>query len=177
MKKKLLVRNIFTAVLAFIIIISTTAGSVLASETNQSVAKKSSKNCYIASNTVASKKIFKKERIKVRDKFLNAEGKMEQVIRVNKDGSFVTEEVDLRIKGKKKACSHPAGSLKAIANLAPKTVTMAQPNCCFKHCTVTLNRCQQCGNGSIKTYGAWINHKKHNFPFLGKKCKTCGYKK
>lgn len=109
--------------------------------------------------------------------FINSNGCTEKVVRVNNDGSFVTEEVKENGEQVIKAvCTHPAASLVAITNLTDETKTVGKASCCFKYRSVTQCKCKKCG-GLVKTYGAWKSYTKHSYPFLGKTCKTCGYKK
>ena len=110
--------------------------------------------------------------VKVGEKILNSEGLLELVVRINEDGSFITEEFNENTV----KTSHPAASLVAIAELNPDTETVGKDYCCFKYRSVTKCRCQKCG-ATVKTYGVWKSHKNHDFPLFGKTCKTCGYKK
>lgn len=109
--------------------------------------------------------------------FRNADGDYERIVRVEKDGSFVTEVMESVIqKSQKAACPHPAANLIPLAEKEPDTRTIASENVCFQYRSKTLCRCGKC-NATIYTYGPWKNHTKHDFPLFGKTCKTCGYTK
>ena len=115
--------------------------------------------------------------VKVGEKFLNSEGHLESVIRINEDGSFFTEEYNRNTaKTQKTKCSHPSESLKAIAELDPETENVKKDYCCFRYRSRTEYRCKKCG-ATIILHGVWKSHKKHNFPLFGRTCRTCGYKK
>ncbi|MDE6981964.1 MAG: hypothetical protein K2P60_11285, partial [Lachnospiraceae bacterium] len=173
--KNKFVKKVFTLALTVIAISTVSSEPALACKiTDNTCIVKESSN-FSALDTVKSYQFVKKG-----EKFLNTNGNVEQVIRVNKDGSFFTEEINVNtyaIKNRKAACSHPSASLVAIVNLLDDTEKVKTASCCFKYRSVTKYRCKKCGNSSIIQYGAWQKHKKHSYPLFGKKCKTCGFKK
>lgn len=117
------------------------------------------------------------EEVKAGDKFLSANGQLELVVRVNKDGSFISEEYNPNsIRTRVVKCSHPAASLKAVAELNPEFKDVATASCCYKYRSVTQCRCKKCG-ALIKMHGPWKSVSKHSFPLFGKTCKRCEYKK
>lgn len=107
------------------------------------------------------------------DQFINAEGKIERVVRVNEDGSFISEEITGRAQ---KQCTHPANELKAKENLKDEISIVKKAGVCYKHRSVTLYQCNKCLR-NIKLRGKWVNVTKHYYPLLKKTCSICGYKK
>lgn len=179
MKKKY-VKKIFTLVLAVIAISSAMTEPALACKITDSTCIVKENSNFSAFDTVKFYQFMKKDNLKKEENFINTNGNLEQVIRVNKDGSFITEEIKVNINtimNRKAVCNHPSASLVAIANLRNDTEDVHTDSCCFRYRSVTKYRCKKCGNSSIKQYGAWQKHKKHSYPLFSKKCKICGYKK
>lgn len=179
MKKKL-VKKIVTLLLAVIAISSVTVKPVSASEITESTYTMNRNNNFSELDSIKSYQLMKKERIKTGEKFLDSNGNIEQVIRVNKDGSFITEELEISrntIMSRNERCSHPTQSLVALVDLGDEIKHKKTASCCYKYRSVTKYRCKKCGNSSIKQFGAWHEHKKHSYPLFSKKCKECGFKK
>lgn len=139
--------------------------------------------CCLSTSVLAKENISAKDvqekNIKVGALYENKEGQRERIIRVNKDGSFVTESIDMRkcfstnrVKGAK-SCSHTR-----LLEISTKTETstVGKKSCCYKSRKIVKSRCENCSK-IFTTYGRWTQHKKHSYKLFGKKCKICGYKK
>lgn len=128
-----------------------------------------------------SMKYNQKENIKVGALYKNENGVSEKIIKVNGDGSFVTERLDLprsfsinslNVRSVKN-CQHTR-LLEISTKTEPSNV--AKKSCCYKSRKVVKSRCAQCSK-IFTTYGKWENHNAHYYKLFGKKCKVCGYKK
>lgn len=126
-------------------------------------------------NTVSAKEV--EPIVKVNDVIQGSTGNKEVVIRVNKDGSFVSCVESLQ-KASAKAnnvCDHKSliyyGQYTQTESYKKKNATY-----CYKTRIVQNARCAKCGKAGFKMYGKWSKHK-HKYSVLGKKCKKCGYKK
>lgn len=119
--------------------------------------------------------------IKIGALYKNGDGVAEKIIKVNEDGSFVTESLELPRSFAAKSIN--ARSVKncqhvKLLEIYTKTETsnVATKSCCYKSRKIIKSRCAQCSK-TFTTYGKWEKHKEHSYKLFGKTCKVCGYKK
>ena len=91
--------------------------------------------------------------------YVTETGAKERIVRVNEDGSFVTEPIE------------------AISSYATDFRTVGTAGICYKERLIISNKCNKCHRRGIKTYTPWTYCSKHSYPFLKKTCSICGYKK
>ena len=101
----------------------------------------------------------------------------ERVVRVNEDGSFVTEPVEeISSYVTNAPCEHPARYLEAVGKKTDFQ-TVGTAGTCYKERLIISNKCNKCQRRGIKTYSPWVRCSKHRYPLLKKTCSICGYKK
>lgn len=104
-------------------------------------------------------------------------GAKERVVRVNEDGSFVTEPVEeISSYVTNAPCEHPARYLEAVGKKTDFQ-TVGTAGTCYKERLIISNKCNKCQRRGIKTYSPWVRCSKHRYPLLKKTCSICGYKK
>lgn len=102
----------------------------------------------------------------------------ERLIKINEDGTFITEVMDdgeLLLSYRRPNCEH---ELHFVGMTSEKKSYNAQyPDKCYKTRLIEITRCRRCGK-EFKVYRRWVDHN-HDFPWFGfgDKCKECGYKK
>ena len=109
--------------------------------------------------------------------YVTETGAKERVVRVNEDGSFVTEPVEeISSYVTNAPCEHPARYLEAVGKKTDFQ-TVGTAGICYKERLIISNKCNKCHRRGIKTYTPWTYYSKHSYPFLKKTCSICGYKK
>jgi len=109
--------------------------------------------------------------------YVTETGAKESVVRVNEDGSFVTEPVEEISSYMTNApCEHPARYLEAVGKKTDFQ-TVGTAGTCYKERLIISNKCNKCQRRGIKTYSPWVRCSKHRYPLLKKTCSICGYKK
>ena len=109
--------------------------------------------------------------------YVTETGAKERVVRVNEDGSFVTEPVEEISSYVTNAPSeHPARYLEAVGKKTDFQ-TVGTAGTCYKERLIISNKCNKCQRRGIKTYSPWVRCSKHRYPLLKKTCSICGYKK
>ena len=109
--------------------------------------------------------------------YVTETGAKERVVRVNEDGSFVTEPVEeISSYVTNAPCEHPARYLEAVGKKTDFQ-TVGTAGTCYKERLIISNKCNKCQRRGIKTYSPWVRCSKHRYPLLKKTCSICGYKK
>ena len=109
--------------------------------------------------------------------YVTETGAKERVVRVNEDGSFVTEPVEeISSYVTNAPCEHPARYLEAVGKKTDFQ-TVGTAGTCYKERLIISNKCTKCQRRGIKTYSPWVRCSKHRYPLLKKTCNICGYKK
>ena len=109
--------------------------------------------------------------------YVTETGAKERVVRVNEDGSFVTEPVEeISSYATNAPCEHPARYLEAVGKKTDFQ-TVGTAGTCYKERLIISNKCNKCQRREIKTYSPWVRCSKHRYPLLKKTCSICGYKK
>ena len=109
--------------------------------------------------------------------YVTETGAKERVVRVNEDGSFVTEPVEeISSYVTNAPCEHPARYLEAVGKKTDFQ-TVGTAGTCYKERLIISNKCNKCQRRGIKTYSPWVRSSKHSYPVLKKTCSICGYKK
>ena len=109
--------------------------------------------------------------------YVTETGAKERVVRVNEDGSFVTEPVEeISSYVTNAPCEHPARYLEAVGKKTDFQ-TVGTAGTCYKERLIISNKCNKCQRRGIKTYSTWGRCSKHRYPLLKKTCSICGYKK
>lgn len=117
------------------------------------------------------------EVISIGSLYVTETGVNERVVRVNEDGSFVTEPVEeASFYATNASCEHPARYLEAVGKKTDFQ-TVGSSGTCYKERLIISNKCNKCNRRGIKTYTPWTYCSKHSFPVLKKTCSICGYKK
>lgn len=109
--------------------------------------------------------------------YVTETGAKERVVRVNEDGSFVTEpfeEISSYVTNA--PCEHSARYLEAVGKKTDFQ-TVGTAGTCYKERLIISNKCNKCQRRGIKTYSPWVRCSKHRYPLLKKTCSICGYKK
>ena len=109
--------------------------------------------------------------------YVTETGAKERVVKVNEDGSFVTEPVEeISSYVTIAPCEHPARYLEAVGKKTDFQ-TVGTAGTCYKERLIISNKCNKCQRRGIKTYSPWVRCSKHRYPLLKKTCSICGYKK
>ena len=109
--------------------------------------------------------------------YVTETGAKERVVRVNEDGSFVTEPVEeISSYVTNAPREHPARYLEAVGKKTDFQ-TVGTAGTCYKERLIISNKCNKCQRRGIKTYSPWVRCSKHRYPLLKKTCSICGYKK
>ena len=109
--------------------------------------------------------------------YMTETGAKERIVRVNEDGSFVTEPIEaISSYATNAPCEHPARYLEAVGKKTDFR-TVGTAGICYKERLIISNKCNKCHRRGIKTYTPWTYYSKHSYPFLKKTCSICGYKK
>ena len=109
--------------------------------------------------------------------YVTETGAKERVVKVNEDGSFVTEPVEeISSYVTNAPCEHPARYLEAVGKKTDFQ-TVGTVGTCYKERLIISNKCNKCQRRGIKTYSPWVRCSKHRYPLLKKTCSICGYKK
>ena len=109
--------------------------------------------------------------------YVTETGAKERVVRVNEDGSFVTEPIEeISSYVTNASCEHPARYLEAVGKKTDFQ-TVGTAGTCYKERLIISNKCNKCQRRGIKTYSPWVRCSKHRYPLLKKTCSICGYKK
>ena len=109
--------------------------------------------------------------------YVTETGAKERVVKVNEDGSFVTEPVEeISSYVTNAPCEHPARYLEAVGKKTDFQ-TVGTAGTCYKERLIISNKCNKCQRRGIKTYSPWVRCSKHRYPLLKKTCSICGYKK
>ena len=109
--------------------------------------------------------------------YVTGTGAKERVVKVNEDGSFVTEPVEeISSYVTNAPCEHPARYLEAVGKKTDFQ-TVGTAGTCYKERLIISNKCNKCQRRGIKTYSPWVRCSKHRYPLLKKTCSICGYKK
>ena len=109
--------------------------------------------------------------------YVTETGAKERVVRVNEDGSFVTEPVEeISSYVTNAPCEHPARYLEAVGKKTDFQ-TVGTAGTCYKERLIISNKCNKCQRRGIKTYSPWVRCSKHRYPLLKKTCSICGYQK
>ena len=109
--------------------------------------------------------------------YVTETGAKERVVRVNEDGSFVTEPVEeISSYVTNAPCEHPARYLEAVGKKTDFQ-TVGTAGTCYKERLIISNKCNKCQRRGIKTYSPWVRCSKPRYPLLKKTCSICGYKK
>ena len=109
--------------------------------------------------------------------YVTETGAKERVVRVNEEGSFVTEPVEeISSYVTNAPCEHPARYLEA-GGKKTDFQTVGTAGTCYKERLIISNKCNKCQRRGIKTYSPWVRCSKHRYPLLKKTCSICGYKK
>ena len=109
--------------------------------------------------------------------YVTETGAKERVVRVNEDGSFVTEPVEeISSYVTNAPCEHPARYLEAVGKKTDFQ-TVGTAGTCYKERLIISNKCNKCHCTGIKTYSTCDRCNKHRYPLLKKTCSICGYKK
>ena len=109
--------------------------------------------------------------------YVTETGAKERVVRVNEDGSFVTEPVEeISSYVTNAPCEHTARYLEAVGKKTDFQ-TVGTAGTCYKERLIISNKCNKCQRRGIKTYSPWVRCSKHRYPLLKKTCSICGYKK
>lgn len=109
--------------------------------------------------------------------YVTETGAKERVVKVNEDGSFVTELVEeISSYVTNAPCEHPARYLEAVGKKTDFQ-TVGTAGTCYKERLIISNKCNKCQRRGIKTYSPWVRCSKHRYPLLKKTCSICGYKK
>lgn len=98
------------------------------------------------------------------------------IIKINSDRTFYTVPLSNLLEKAGPSCSHT--SIKGYGNKYTESVSYNKKNAtyCYKTRTWQKGSCLKCNKKDFKIYGEWKSHK-HSYPFLGKTCKECSYKK
>ena len=109
--------------------------------------------------------------------YVTETGAKERVVRVNEDGSFVTEPIEeISSYVTNASCEHTARYLEAVGKKTDFQ-TVGTAGTCYKERLIISNKCNKCQRRGIKTYSPWVRCSKHRYPLLKKTCSICGYKK
>ena len=109
--------------------------------------------------------------------YVTETGAKERVVKVNEDGSFVTEPVEeISSYVTNAPCEHPARYLEAVGKKTDFQ-TVGTAGTCYKERLIISNKCNKCQRRGIKTYSPWVRCSKHRYTLLKKTCSICGYKK
>ena len=109
--------------------------------------------------------------------YVTETGAKERVVKVNEDGSFVTEPVEeISSYVTNAPCEHPARYLEAVGKKTDFQ-TVGTAGTCYKERLIISNKCNKCQRRGIKTYSPWVRCSKHRYPLLKKTCSICGFKK
>ena len=109
--------------------------------------------------------------------YVTETGAKERGVKVNEDGSFVTEPVEeISSYVTNAPCEHPARYLEAVGKKTDFQ-TVGTAGTCYKERLIISNKCNKCQRRGIKTYSPWVRCSKHRYPLLKKTCSICGYKK
>ena len=109
--------------------------------------------------------------------YVTETGAKERVVKVNEDGSFVTEPVEeISSYVTNAPCEHPARYLEAVGKKTDFQ-TVGTAGTWYKERLIISNKCNKCQRRGIKTYSPWVRCSKHRYPLLKKTCSICGYKK
>ena len=109
--------------------------------------------------------------------YVTETGAKERVVRVNEDGSFVTEPVEeISSYVTNAPCEHTARYVEAVGKKTDFQ-TVGTAGTCYKERLIISNKCNKCQRRGIKTYSPWVRCSKHRYPLLKKTCSICGYKK
>ena len=88
----------------------------------------------------------------------------ERVVRVNEDGSFVTEPIEeISSYVTNASCEHPARYLEAVGKKTDFQ-TVGTAGTCYKERLIISNKCNKCQRRGIKTYSPWVRCSKHRYP-------------
>ena len=100
--------------------------------------------------------------------YVTETGAKERVVRVNEDGSFVTEPVEeISSYVTNAPCEHPARYLEAVGKKTDFQ-TVGTAGTCYKERLIISNKCNKCQRRGIKTYSPWVRCSKHRYPLLKK---------
>ena len=98
--------------------------------------------------------------------YVTETGAKERVVRVNEDGSFVTEPVEeISSYVTNAPCEHPARYLEAVGKKTDFQ-TVGTAGTCYKERLIISNKCNKCQRRGIKTYSPWVRCSKHRYPLL-----------
>lgn len=87
--------------------------------------------------------------------YVTETGAKERVVRVNEDGSFVTEPVEeISSYVTNAPCEHPARYLEAVGKKTDFQ-TVGTAGTCYKERLIISNKCNKCQRRGIKTYSPW----------------------
>lgn len=88
--------------------------------------------------------------------YVTETGAKERVVRVNEDGSFVTEPVEeISSYVTNAPCEHPARYLEAVGKKTDFQ-TVGTAGTCYKERLIISNKCNKCQRRGIKTYSPWV---------------------
>ena len=105
--------------------------------------------------------------------YVTETGAKERVVKVNEDGSFVTEPVEeISSYVTNAPCEHPARYLEAVGKKTDFQ-TVGTAGTCYKERLIISNKCNKCQRRGIKTYSPWDRCSKHRYPLLKKTCSIC----
>ena len=86
--------------------------------------------------------------------YVTETGAKERVVRVNEDGSFVTEPVEeISSYVTNAPCEHPARYLEAVGKKTDFQ-TVGTAGTCYKERLIISNKCNKCQRRGIKTYSS-----------------------
>ena len=87
--------------------------------------------------------------------YVTETGAKERVVRVNEDGSFVTEPVEeISSYVTNAPCEHPARYLEAVGKKTDFQ-TVGTAGTCYKERLIISNKCNKCQRRGIKTYSPY----------------------
>lgn len=87
--------------------------------------------------------------------YVTETGAKERVVRVNEDGSFVTEPIEeISSYVTNASCEHPARYLEAVGKKTDFQ-TVGTAGTCYKERLIISNKCNKCQRRGIKTYSPW----------------------
>lgn len=108
--------------------------------------------------------------VDINEVFQAEDGTNEMVIRINEDGSYVTQPEGMT--SVRASCRHTNLSAYKSYKETKKSDVSSK---CFMIRTVSESKCMSCGRRGFKNYGIWT-YRAHDYSLLGK-CKTCGKKR
>ena len=120
--------------------------------------------------------------VKVSDVFEATDGSLQYVIKVNADGSFVTQTIDenttkAKILASRSSCNHSVLITYGKQKTEKKAVN--SKTVCYKTRKWKAAKCSQCKKNGFRVYTSDWKSYEHNYGFLGLRdtCKECGREK